>query len=364
MAAVKPEIKVDPDENKPLMDIDEFEEDTDLQIPNEKGQTWLIKVSEDLWKAWAKIYQEAPGDTDRIEIGKLRVFNPKPGQDPNKQEIQIRLNDTLEEHQPLPKTYNLDIKSNGYNNTVVFSEKDQPGQSKGYGSGQNRHLAPGAKPTGINKFDRYNNSQPRKPGSYRSAIPRQTALAPPIHHEAVANPVEDDSTLQYFTQNYQKALIGSTKTRFNDSTKLRHPGMDNDSFNIGSLTSKPGKGKKKVPKEKAVRMEKDRLLDALKNCFKEYQYWSLRALRQRLQQPEAYIKETLDDIAVLMRSGDFVQNYKLKPEYERMVREDLGNVAEVKEELAPVKMEETDDGTGDEMDSGEEFEDVDMKLEG
>lgn len=360
MATVKPEIKVDSDEAKPLQDIDEYEEDTDLQIPNETGQVWLIKVSEDMWKAWNKIYTELPTSPDAIEIGKLRVFSAKPGQD--KEKIQIRLNEDFEEHKALPKTYNLDMKSVGYNNTVIFTERDLPGHAKG-GFGSSRHLAPGAKPAGINKQDRYN-QQPRKPGSYRTAIPKQTALAPPIHHEAVANPVEDDSSLQYFTQIYSKALQGSTKTRFNDSTKMRHPGVDNDSFAFGSLTSKPGKGKKKVPKEKAVRMEKDKLLDALKNCFKEYQYWSLRALRHKLNQPEAYIKEMLDDIAVLMRSGDFVQNYKLKPEYERMVREDLGGMTEVKEELAPVKMEESDDGTGDELESeAEDFEDVEMKVE-
>jgi transcription initiation factor TFIIF subunit beta len=355
MTDVKPEIKVE-GESK-LDDLDAFEEDNDLQIPNQLGQAWLIKVSEDMWRAWAKAYKDAPEDA-RIDVGQLRVFHQKPGDDPNKQKIQIRLDDARPEHKELPKTYNLEMKSNSYNNTVVFSEKDLASLRS---TPHARQLGV-PRPTAISKQDRFNAQQNRKPGSYRTAIPRQTALAPPVHHEAIANPIEDDTTLNLFAQSYKSALAAGNKTKFIGSQRVRHPGQDNDSFAFGSLTSKPGKGKKKAPKEKAVRMDKDKLLDAIRNCFTEYQYWSLRALRMRLNQPEAYIKEMLDDVATLVKSGDFVQNYKLKAEYQRLNEMDE---AGVKPEVAPEKMEEeSDEGTGDEMDDAEEegdFEDVKME---
>lgn len=354
MAEVKPEIKVEGDTK--MEDVDEFEEDTDLQFPPPQSQAWLIKGSEDLWKAWNAQFGKVP-QGEHMQIGKLRVFHQKPGDDPNKQKIQIRLTDDNEHHRMLPKTYNLEVKSNGYNNTVVFSEKDLAGhKSQSY----NRNVN---KPQGINKYDRYSQQQQtRKPGTYRTAIPKQTALAPQIANEAVANPVDDASTLNYFVQSYKSALTAGNKTNFVGATRMKHPGQDNDGFAFGSLTSKPGKGKKKVVKEKAVRMDKDKLLDALQNCFKEYQYWSLRALRKRLNQPEAYIRESLEDMAVLMRSGDFVQNYKLKDDYARMLaQEDIP----VKAEVAPeAKIEDdSDDGTGDEMTGDDEGDFEDVKIE-
>lgn len=353
---VKPEIKIE--ESKPLAEIDEFEEDTDLQFPSDtNAQSWLIKVSEDMWKAWNTIYQDATDDT-HIKIGTLRVFHPPPGQENNhEQKLQICLDDEREENKKLPKKYNIEIKATGYNNTVVFSEKDLPGHASRPFNAHSRLNPRGH--GGINKGDRYGQpQQARKPGTYRTAIPKQTALAPQIQHEAIANPVEDADTLDYFAAQYRSALTAGNKTKFIGSQKTRHPGQDSESFLLGSYTSKPGKGKKKVPKEKAVRMDKDKLLDALRNCFKEYQYWSLKALRGRLNQPEAYIKETLGDLAILVRSGDFVQTYKLRPEFEKILMAD-----DAVAQMAPVKQEgESDEGTGDEMDEDDDadFEDVKM----
>ncbi|KAF2214920.1 hypothetical protein CERZMDRAFT_95300 [Cercospora zeae-maydis SCOH1-5] len=352
MAQVKPEIKVE--DSKQMGDIDEFEEDNDLQIPN-GGQAWLLKVSEDMWKTWNEIHKSTP-DGESITLGHLRVFHEM--QD-GKRKIQIRLVDSIPQQVSIPKMYNLDLKSDAYNNTVIFSEKDLPGHNS---STRPNRPPPGQRPGGINKFDRYNNQQPRKPGSYRTAIPKQTALAPKVVNEADMHPVEDKSSLDHFAKTYQAALQGGKKTQIVTDARLKHPGADNESFKFGTLSSKVGAGNRKKPvKEKAVRMEKGALLDALKNCFKEYTYWSLKTLRQRLRQPEAYIKETLDDIATLMRQGDFVQTYKLKPEYRALLEEEGEEFSGVKEESAVAKMETTDEGTGDEMDEDEEFEDVKME---
>lgn len=40
----------------------------------------------------------------------------------------------------------------------------------------------------------------------------------------------------------------------------------------------------------------------------------MRALRAELQQPEAYLRETLDKIALLAKSGRFATQWSLKPE--------------------------------------------------
>jgi transcription initiation factor TFIIF subunit beta len=358
---VKPEIKVDEESPSKLHDVEAFEDDNDLYVPptgDGQPSAWLVKVSDDMWKAWNDLYSAQPEGEPPMEIGKLRVYHTKPGGDPNKHDIQIRLKGSLPQHLSLPKNYNLDVKSTSYNNTVVFSEKDLPGhRSQPFG---NRTHNPGAKPTGLQtKAERYG---PKKPGSYRTAIPKQTALAPMIVNEAVANPVEDDAALDFFKQSYNAALNAGNKAQFSESVRgvSWHPSAAVPTFAFGSMTSKPGKGNKKVVKDKAVRLEKAQLLDAIQQCFREYQYWSLKALRNRLHQPEAYIRETLDEIATLVKSGDFVQNYKLKPDY---VRLNELQASMVKEEMAPVKSE-TDEGTGDEMGDDDDemgFEDVEMK---
>ena len=82
----------------------------------------------------------------------------------------------------------------------------------------------------------------------------------------------------------------------------------------------------------------------------------MKAFRSRLQQPEAYLRETLEKIAVLARSGRFTGSWSLKPE-NQLVNEP------VEEGMAP------DGGSGgvmggsgegdSEMGDGEEdFEDV------
>lgn len=40
----------------------------------------------------------------------------------------------------------------------------------------------------------------------------------------------------------------------------------------------------------------------------------MKALRAELQQPEAYLRETLEKVAVLAKSGRFATQWSLKPE--------------------------------------------------
>ena len=366
---VKPEIKIDAAEDSTkLGDIEEFEDDADLVIPPKDSldRAWLVKVPKSMWMAWNEVYQQVDDDMP-VEIGRMRVYKAKNGedQDPRNQKIQIHLHSGVDQHRELPKTYDLTLNTNGYNNTVVFSEKDLPGH-RNTTFGNNRF----GKPSGIrSKYERYGQ---RKPGGYRTAIPKSTALAPPIQHEATAHPVQDAISDAYWEKQYKEALNPKAKTTILEGIdRNMHPGTSLSSFSTFGLSSRPGvKGnKKKQSKDKAVRMSQEALLDVLNECFNEFNYWSLRALRNRLHQPETYIKSTLEGIADLVRSGDFAMNYRLKPEYEKLRK------AVVKGELAPIKSDvETDQGTGDEMGEGdgdgdeEEDDDLadfeDVKMEG
>lgn len=107
-------------------------------------------------------------------------------------------------------------------------------------------------------------------------------------------------------------------------------------------------------------MPQNELLDLLYECFKKHRYWSLKSLKHELNQPEAYLKSTLEMIAHLIRQGTFAMLWELKP------GSMLGNYDEytsMKDEVAPDRgydgaTEYKDFGDDDEEDNNVKMEDV------
>lgn len=123
---------------------------------------------------------------------------------------------------------------------------------------------------------------------------------------------------------------------------------------MSQSTSGPIKGRKK---EKAARMPQNELMDMIFDCFKDYKYWTLASLKQRLRQPEAFLKETLDKVATLTRSGPMTGKYQLKPEAAPVQFGGDGAFDNVKAEAAPDADPNGPDITDDD-DDDEEMVDV------
>jgi transcription initiation factor TFIIF subunit beta len=64
-----------------------------------------------------------------------------------------------------------------------------------------------------------------------------------------------------------------------------------------------------------ARIPRNQLLDLLFEAFRAQAYWPLRALRERTQQPEQYLKEVLTEVASLHRAGEHAGTYELKPQF-------------------------------------------------
>lgn len=80
---------------------------------------------------------------------------------------------------------------------------------------------------------------------------------------------------------------------------------------------------------KATRIPRNELLDLLFKLFEEYDYWSLKGLKERTKQPEVYLKEVLDDISTLIKKGVYSMKYCLKPEYKnRRAGDGLADIGE------------------------------------
>ena len=109
---------------------------------------------------------------------------------------------------------------------------------------------------------------------------------------------------------------------------------------------------------KTARMPQNELLDRIFDCFRKYNYWSMKALRAELQQPEAYLRETLEKIAVLAKSGRFATQWSLKPENQISNYEKLGDgIAPTAEGMGGDESDMADEEDGEE-DEDVKFEDV------
>ena len=69
----------------------------------------------------------------------------------------------------------------------------------------------------------------------------------------------------------------------------------------------------------------------------------MKALRSHLRQPEAYLREVLDKLAVLMRTGDFANHYQLKPEFKELLAREQPESVPAGDTAAPVGEEDEDD---------------------
>lgn len=90
-------------------------------------------------------------------------------------------------------------------------------------------------------------------------------------------------------------------------------------------------------------MAKNELLDLLFECFREYQYWSMKALRQRTQQPEAHLRTVLEEVAVLNKSGSFANHYCLSDAYRDKAGTEAKEAAAVAADDEDEEMEEMED---------------------
>src|SRR4051794_9266921 len=109
---------------------------------------------------------------------------------------------------------------------------------------------------------------------------------------------------------------------------------------------------------KTARMPQNELLDRIFDCFRKYNYWSMKALRAELQQPEAYLRETLEKVAILAKSGRFATQWSLKPENKISNYEGAGDaVAPTAEGMGGDESDMADEEDGED-DEDVKFEDV------
>jgi len=345
----------------PGSDDDLYEDAGDLEFYDKNAtnntfeKLWLARVPKYVWESWMKLTDRL-GPDDEVQIGTLRTWNETNPDGSDRVKLRMLLQSGLPEHQILPKEYDLEVTDRAVKNHFVFSEKDlesfkarNKARADAQSAGIPTHLlrakdgngAPAEKP----RYNRKSRYQPY----YRKAIPKKTKIYGRVLYDMRCEPRDKDEETRLLANSLLEAdsKAGVKVISRNKASAITNPGAaGSGSWSSNFIKNAPPVTKpKKGETVKAARIPKNQLLDMIFECFREYQYWSMKALRQRTHQPDAWLRQVVEEVCVLQKTGTFANHYTLSEAY----RDKGGN--ESKEAAAEAAAEEDEDDE-------EEMEDV------
>lgn len=267
---------------------DLYQDVRDLEIPDDvAANSWLLRVNRAMWLNWTKL--EA-NDDEEIQLGVMRV---KPSDEGTC--IDFLLNSSLSANDDFPYEYEMDVTNHDTDNTFIFTESLET-----VAQVNAKRSRPSNEDAGPARFRGRRNQSKR------------TRLAACVKHELSCRELDTPR---------QRALLAKRAKKLAwDTTMLdEHSGGPRlAEGNLGTLknfvrTNAPSK--RRGQEDRAVRMSETELTRAIFDCFKEYQYWPIKALKARMHQPESYLKAELKKYAVLVKSGPFNGKWRLKDEW-------------------------------------------------
>lgn len=330
--ARKPGVKEEPKEEDPdhalLLDPEEYldeNESLDMNLAHGGRKVWLVKLPRYLAERWTNkdnLYGQ--------QLGLIKIRQTKSGLT-GKKKLEVKLVlDERERTPDIPLEYNLSILNTQVKNQYVFSEENLKRFKQ-----EVTEMGEMPDQPELPDIDRSNDPQPRlqffrvqKNGSddrkyvpFVKTIPKKTNLVGKIVHDCQVIPLKDDA--KYSLMLARRQNISQEKERPKVTFLNEIPGVVQSQAGpsiMGKSTSmflKSNPVKNKAD-GRAIRMPKKDLLDLLFRLFEEYEYWSMKGLKERTRQPETYLKESLDSIANLIKKGPYTSKYNLKPEYRRL----------------------------------------------
>ncbi|KAF9534043.1 transcription initiation factor IIF, beta subunit [Crepidotus variabilis] len=334
--------------------------DEHLMLDQGNGKVWLVKIPKFLLERWTAV------NVEDVHLATIRVYNPPkdgngqpdgktrivlflpPNRDPNNPDEPPRVQrsdwpafehtTTYAATGPEPDCYELDMVNDNVENQIVVAERPK---------------------------DTSLSISTTSAASTASTRARTTILTGRIKHECNLRPALSRSYRKQMKERVRKSNTPLRQIRMIEDAGVAggRGGINRLSSGVGvgagSAFSDLVKAKQRPPKgafERMARMPRNQLLDLLFTHFQEQPRWSIRPLREKTQQPEAYLKETLSQIAFLHKSGEFNGYWELQENYK---------TAGIKAENVPgpstpgdMKMDEDDDEDEDEEDDDDDMEEV------
>lgn len=349
-----------------------YEESLDLDLNNHKKRIWLVRLPKFLSEKW-KNQENLKGQ----ELGKIRI---------NKKDksIQLILNYDDSTMNEIPHQYDLELTKKVVENEYVFTEQnlkkfqrrvqeladDPEKQKQAFLRKQEREEELKKKQQQIRRKFNKKKFQSRimtdRDGRdryipYVKTIPKKTAISGTICHECQVIPSIDDPNYNKIVEQRRLIVKNINKPIVTVLDQTLGVTMSNAGLSMRSDTSKFLKiGREKKNSQRAIRIPKKELLDYLFKLFDEYDYWSLKGLKERTRQPEAYLKESLDQVAILVKKGPYALKYTLKTEYKKLKEAEravtLGELAQ--DDDQDPNLMNNDDANNDDVEDDIEMEDI------
>ncbi|KAF8254201.1 transcription initiation factor IIF, beta subunit [Wilcoxina mikolae CBS 423.85] len=302
-----------------------YEDSGDLDLSNGDRAVWLVKLPQFLAERWNAIDED-----EEITLGIVKVDRNASEQ----KQLKLFLEKNKINGEDIPVEYDLNITNMEVTNTYVFTEKDMPGYESKIETGvkdsdpaiparifyQNRCRergrgeintsgSVGCKAWNSNRYQPY----------VRKAIPKMTALVGTAKHECAVLPVYNDEYRAFQMKRTLREDAPQFRTKFLDNTSvagnLLIPGTTGNSRTSFTNFIKPTQPVRKPTDNKSYRIARPDLITQLFSHFTEHEYWSMKGFREVTNQPEAYLKEVLEEIATMNRSGPYTGKWSLKEEF-------------------------------------------------
>ncbi|PKK61923.1 transcription initiation factor IIF, beta subunit, partial [Rhizophagus irregularis DAOM 181602=DAOM 197198] len=249
------------------MEIDYENVGNDIDLEDLENEAWLIKLPAYLFDKWADV---ADDDTELARV-QFFVDSRGIGSQPPKQSYKLILSD-IERHENEPKEYDLEVVDDNVADTYLFYQYKDDGSVS------------------------------------MAATAKKNFIVKPTFGVDYSRKVRQ-RTLQAATSTRRIKIIGDNENH----GAYVPPGA------YAAAITKFGNLVQKKPKvsinQKTTRMPKNELIDLLFGAFEKYTYWTLRGLKDYAKQPESYLKDVLNEIAILDKRGSYNNCYHLKPEY-------------------------------------------------
>lgn len=292
------------------------DERTELDFTNANDKVWLVKLPKFLFDKW----MEAPAGS---ELGHLKM------NEANRKEMKVVLSEPTPDETKsgvssdsgpgdIPLEYSLEMQNQTVANTYVFSEP----AAKSWADRPSRANSPIEADT-----------EPKATEDVAAVVPERRRAGGPdrsrrnlggqklggkVVHDCLVKPI--DNALYRTLLRDRVSVADGPKRRIqvvDDATlsgNLMAPGSIVSILPTGQTKSFIKSKPKVKSREIHARMSLDNLLDEIVKCFKQYEYWSLKAFKAHLKQPESYLKETLENIAMLHKRGPMTGKWQLKAE--------------------------------------------------
>lgn len=308
----------------------EENESLDMNLTNGNQKVWLVKLPRYLADKWSRT-QELGGQ----QLGTVKIKKSGPGRN-KKLQVKLVLKD-VDKNSDIPQEYDISVLNTQVHNSYVFSEENlkkfkqeltEMGEMPDQPELKSLDPEPDAslqyRQQQLYKYYSIDRDTPEGDKKYIPSvktIPKKTNLEGKICHDCQIVPAKSDSKYGSMLLKRQ-TIMQPAKPRPKVTLLHEIPGViqSNAGPNIrGNNTSVFSKSNsKKNADGRAIRMPKKDLLDLLFRLFEEYEYWSMKGLKERTRQPESYLKESLESIANLIKKGPYTSKYNLKPEYKRL----------------------------------------------